>query len=71
MIMQNKIISLVIIGLVVGGILHFLLPDKRQQGVAQVIDASILQGGFIRFRDGIYSLRAGLGFAARSVVITT
>ena len=42
-------------GLVVGGILHFLLPDKRQQGVAQVIEASVLKGGFIRFRDGMYA----------------
>ncbi len=39
-------------GAVVGLILQFLVPGKRPQGVAQVLEASALKGGYIRFRDG-------------------
>ncbi len=38
-------------GLVVGLILQFMLPDKRQQGVPQVIAAMRLKAGYLRFRD--------------------
>ena len=32
-------------GLVVGAVVHFLLPQKRPHGVADVIEASALKGG--------------------------
>lgn len=48
-------------GLVVGVIVHFLLPNKRPEGIADVIEASALKGGRM-------SLNAGLGSALASAV---
>ncbi len=39
-------------GLLVGLILQFLMPGKRQHGVAQVIEAMRLKAGYMRLRDG-------------------
>lgn len=44
-------------GLVVGLLVHSLLPDRRPHGVADVIEAAALRGGRIPFRTG---LAAGL-----------
>ena len=40
-------------GMVVGLMVHFLLPDKRPRGVADVIEASALQGGRMSSRVGL------------------
>ena len=47
-------------GLVVGAIVQFLLPQKRPQGVADVIEASALKGGWMSSRTGLV---AALGSA--------
>ena len=51
-------------GLVVGGLVHFLLPHKRPEGVADVIEASALKGGRM-------SLRSGLAAATSAISIGT
>ncbi len=48
-------------GLVVGGLVHFLLPGRRPEGVADVIESSALKGGRM-------SLNAGLASAAASAI---
>ena len=48
-------------GLLVGGIVHFALPGKRPQGIADVIEASALRGGWM-------SSRVGLAAAAVSAI---
>ncbi|MEE9317973.1 MAG: chloride channel protein [Rhodospirillales bacterium] len=48
-------------GLVVGGLIHFLLPGRRPEGIADVIEASALKGGRM-------PLRAGLAAAAASAI---
>ncbi|MDH5748720.1 MAG: chloride channel protein, partial [Rhodospirillales bacterium] len=40
-------------GLVVGGLVHFFMPGRRPQGVADVIEASALKGGRMSLRSGI------------------
>ena len=51
-------------GLVVGGLVHFLLPHKRPEGVADVIEASAIKGGRM-------SLRSGPAAAASAISIGT
>ena len=48
-------------GLIVGVFVHFLMPDRRPEGVADVIEASALRGGRM-------SLNTGLAAAAVSAV---
>ena len=43
----------VIGGLVVGLLSYFWMPDRRSQGVADVIEANALRGGRMSFRNGI------------------
>ncbi len=45
-------------GLVVGGLVHFLLPLKRPEGVADVIESSALKGGRMSLRSGLVSAAA-------------
>lgn len=40
-------------GLVVGGLVHWAMPGRRPQGVADVIEASALRGGRMGLRAGI------------------
>lgn len=42
-------------GLVVGAMLHYLMPSKRTQGVADVIEARAMSGRPIGFREGLLS----------------
>ena len=53
-------------GLMVGLFIHYCIPGQKPQGVAQVIEASALQGGRLSFRVGIgaaiaSSLSIGVG----------
>ncbi|MCZ6637236.1 MAG: chloride channel protein, partial [Alphaproteobacteria bacterium] len=48
-------------GLVVGLFIHFVMPGRRPQGVADVMEATALRGGRLE-------LRAGLGAALASAV---
>jgi CIC family chloride channel protein len=48
-------------GLIVGVFVHFLMPDRRPEGIADVIEASALRGGRM-------SLNTGLAAAAVSAV---
>ncbi|MDA1090874.1 MAG: chloride channel protein [Proteobacteria bacterium] len=45
-------------GLVVGAVIQFLLPQKRPQGVADVIEASALKGGRMSSRTGLLAALA-------------
>jgi CIC family chloride channel protein len=45
-------------GLVVGAVVHFLLPQKRPHGVADVIEASALKGGRMSSRTGLVAALA-------------
>lgn len=57
----NVLLAPVLGGLVVGGLVHLLMPERRAQGVADVIEASALRGGAM-------SPRIGLAAAAISAI---
>jgi CIC family chloride channel protein len=42
-------------GLAIGLFLHYLMPGKRAQGVAEVIEAGALRGGRLPLKDGLAS----------------
>lgn len=54
-------------GVLIGLYRRWVLPDRRFHGVADVVEASALRGGRIRFRDGIaaaFGSAASLGMGA-------
>jgi CIC family chloride channel protein len=47
-------------GLIVGPLVHFLLPGRRAHGLADVIEASALRGGRLEVRTGIIAALANV-----------
>ncbi len=48
-------------GLVIGLFIYYIMPDRRHQGVASVIEASALRGGRMSFRAGLGAAVASIG----------
>jgi len=48
-------------GLVIGLFIYYIMPDRRHQGVAAVIEASALRGGRMSFRAGLGAALASIG----------
>ena len=58
----NILLTPVAGGLVVGALVYLLLPKKRPEGIAEVIEASALKGGRMSLRTGLVSAAASAIF---------
>ncbi len=48
-------------GLIIGLLIYYMMPERRHQGVAAVIEASALRGGRMSFRAGLGAAFASIG----------